>query len=341
MATKTPPPQYRPATTTSLSAFKTPQKPTPSQLAISNMAQLHEDDTRQYLKSVELFINNQRWTIQVGDLTMCNNQHKNNDINDDTTFTITAAAAYQPVQILSIYRKRQRNKLSSSGKKRKKRYETDVNVEVRYFYRGRDLDGWSQRCYCGDGDNVGNEEEVLESDRVEVVNASSLLGCLVLNAAHFSSGTASGVKANDEKKSASTQSAVPTVTMNYNHRLYLHREQDVLQFNPLKDAIDALLLRGIKTSGIMAENDEVKLATCDYLNLTIPNNDGGKDVEQVVILPPPTLSMQQQQQKEDGTSISSNRTTHYYPSCQLQFTTSPTVHRMNHYLSIGMCVLVM
>jgi len=266
----------------------------------------------------------------VGDLTMCNNQHKNNDINNDTPFTITAAAAYQPVQILSIYRKRQKNKLSSSGKKRKKRYETDVNVEVRYFYRGRDLDGWSQRCYCGghyDGDNVvGNEEEVLESDRVEVVNASSLLGCLVLNATHFNSSTASGVKANDDdKKSASTESAVPTVTMNYNHRLYLHQEQDVLQFNPLEDTTDALLLRGIKSSRIMTENDEVKLATCDCLNLTIPNNNNDENVDQVVILPPPTLSLQLQQ-KEDDTSISSNRTTHYYPSCQLQFTTSPTVH---------------
>eukprot|EP00986_Skeletonema_menzelii_P009191 scaffold4122_cov162-Skeletonema_menzelii.AAC.1 len=106
----------------------------------------------------------------------------------------------------------------------------------------------------------------------------------------------------------------------------------------MDDTLDALLVRGIKSSRVMADSEEVRLATCTYLNLTMmsDNSDGtngNKDgvnediMEQVVVqLPPPTVTLQQ---KEDGgVSTSADKSSiHYYPSCQVQFTkTSPTIH---------------
>ena len=304
------------------------------------------------------------WTVKVGDLaclqqiiieeppshsntTNSNDDDSTNKKHTTTPFILLATSTtehyYKPIQILSIYQERLKNKLSTSKRRRKKkRYNAMVFMEVRYFYRGNDLDERNQRYYCGGErgqqqqqqySSIGNgvdgggveEEEVFESDHVEVVNASSLLGRLVLNNSssnnappHCSNNKSCCLTAAaaDTDIDESAHSSVPTITMNYNHRLfYLHQEKDVLQFNPSSlgdddddDAKnnDALLLRGIKSSNIMSNNDKVKMATCNYLNLDIMSNDNDEDeegmtVEQVAVtLPPPTLTLLQQL-KDDGT----------------------------------------
>lgn len=326
-----------------------------------------------------------KWTVRVGDLACLQIEPPNNDhhcSNHDEDTPKTKPYYYQPIQILSIYQERQKNKLSTSDRKKRKRYTKDVFVEVRYFYRRGDLDERNQRYYyhSNDGEKVEveEEEEVLESDRVEVVHASFLLGRLVLNnnTSHCSNNNrlsaaaaaAAKATADNDDDNGGENASVPTVTMNYNHRLYLHQEKDVLQFNPLEDdttttattTTDALLTRGIQSSHIMGKDDKVKLATCNYLNLNMFGNniiegeEGDDDVDQVVTLPPPTLTLQQPKvdmsssspttkkvspnkrspkQHRPPPSLNNNEnsssittTTLYYPSCQIQFPASPTIH---------------
>ncbi|KAL7433937.1 hypothetical protein ACHAXM_003855 [Skeletonema potamos] len=315
----------------------------------------YDDDTKKNTKAVAttpgsfLSSSSNKWTVRVGDLACVRTIiQPHPPLHNATTTTTTNSNnqqqqqqqqhchhySYQPIQILSIYQERQKNKLStnkklSSSHRKKKRYTKDVFVEIRYFYKKSDLDERNQRYYDSSSSSKNNnmnhngeineeeeDEEVLESDRVEVVHASFLLGRLVLKSINNNnsnnsynnllSSTTTTKQENDNDENAS----VPTVTMTYNHRLYLHQEQDVLHFNPMEDITDALLLRGIQSSHIMRKDDKVKVATCNFLNIMTSDNNYNHDdnhpekegeggvVEQdavvvVVTLPPPTFTLQQ------------------------------------------------
>lgn len=330
------------------------------------MSPLYQDDTRKYYKSVELiprrdaFATGQNkdettWAVKVGDLAcMQLQQQEDGNINNVDQRLTPFTMAWQPIQILSIYRDRITSKLSTSkNSKRKKRLGSTVNVEIRYFYRLTDLDSRNQRYYCSncrtnDHGKTAGGEEVLESDRVEVIDASFLLGRLVLLHSDSSSNNNSISLAVGEAAlhHDNYDDVVPTVTLNYNNRFYLHQEKDVLQFNPVDDSIsNNLMIRGVKSSHIMANDEQVKIETCNYLNLNhmVANDndndedDGDDEMQQVVILPPPALTIHQHKDvisSPPSRSPNNNKqlskensiTIHYYSSCYIQFPASTTTH---------------
>ena len=223
-------------------------------------------------------------------------------------------------------------------------------MEIRCFYRLSDLRCDSdERCFRSYVDerrrgNSGNDveedemEEVFESDRVEVVDASFLLGRLVLQSDYYYGDKDCGDVATTTAASISSRrnaaagnnnggdEVVPTVTMKYNHHMYLHQAKDILHFHPTNyytttttttttktstkmTLLDELMIRGIKSSIVMTDNEQVKIETIKYLklmnntNLLLEGSGMGSSIEEggedntnkkeggVVTLPPPTLTI--------------------------------------------------
>ena len=266
------------------------------------MIVLYEDSDRDrlYLKSLDVIIGKDaksKWTVGVGDLCCLQITNADNEQQQQQQQGDLSDKTFQPVQILAIYQERLINKLSSRRKKKKKRWSSIVFVEVRYFYRGEDLKG-----HCSshrDNSRVNGQQVLLESDHVEVVQASLLVGKLVLKSPLFNNDNNNSVSMKDGKSEAAT---VPTVELDHNHCFYLHQQNDVVQFDTVNDTIEAFNLRGIKSSRVLKENEQVLEATCNYLNLTIPTGHND-DEDMTVKLPLPTLSLQ-----NDGkTSLNSER----------------------------------
>ena len=199
-----------------------------------------------------------------------------------------------------------------------------LQVEVRWFYRHHNLDyrnqeyekkniAWEKEKNrraekVGKGDDKENEEgeEIFETGHVAVLEASALLGRLVLkhpqNDNLFISNTDVGY-------------AVPTV-VNRCYRYYLHKEQDILQLCH----VDNMLSRGLECSGILQKSTKLRKKTYELFGLSPPqNNDddngcGTRQHERMIELPSPFFPCPKE------------RSEAYYTSCTIEHPLSQLTH---------------
>ena len=229
------------------------------------------------------FNSNASWCITIGDL-VCVQHPSSHSLNAPFT------TSWRPCQILSLFRERS-NKKGSKLSTRKKKWGA-MKMEVRWFYRIRDLDDRtlryekkllkkqsSNKKKKGGRRNDGEEEEFFETGHVEVLDASVLLGRLVLKHNHDVG----------KVKNDATNYPVPTV-VKCCHRYYLPKEQDVF------DIFDwgNMLTRGLECSE-MNENVTMKALKC--LSLTTSRSDNTKEIgdDPLVVLPCHTETVKQKE----------------------------------------------
>lgn len=171
-----------------------------------------------------------------------------------------------------------------------------VKVEVRWFYRILDLDS---RNLEFEKANKMSKDEILESGHVAVLDATLLLGKLVLR--HF-----------DGEEEHKTD--VPEVK-NLCYRYYLHEEKDILQ---LFDK-EGMVTRGLECSKHLQQYGELKKRSYQHLDLRIPENEGsgGNSKDQNMInLPPHSLHVKYKEGEKA-----------FYSSCFLTYPWSMLSHR--------------
>jgi hypothetical protein len=136
-------------------------------------------------------------------------------------------------------------------------------MEVRWFYRLSDLDG---RNAAFEKANKMCKDEILESGHVAIVDASSLLGRLVLRR---------NIEGEDRVES---NDGVPSA-VHLCCRFYLHEEKDILH---LFDG-HSKVVRGLECSEKLKQHREVKKLTYKYLKLAVPESEGSSSKDQNII----------------------------------------------------------
>ena len=279
---------------------------------------LYEDDTKQYFSNVEFIPrrdkfmksdpmsaptfnqknDNDTWCIKIGDLVCVEDPSSSslvNNLNDKKNITTPPGKIKQTVspftvkwrtcQMLAIFRKRVKKKLS------KTKHWGPLLMEVRWFYRHADLDDRNQRYEK----QTNGQSALFESDHVVVLDASLLLGRLILK--QYST-TKHNINENALKY------PVPTV-IGYCHQYYLHNEQDIIGLN---DWGDHMLSRGMECSEIMKKMS-VRKAACEYLDIPLPqSNANDMRNDNLVALPSPATNTK----FRDKAMV-------YYPYCNLAY----------------------
>ena len=237
---------------------------------------------------------NCNWAVTIGDLACIEaaaagggGEHPNGACGVTAPFSV----GWRPCQILSLFRERDK---STESKLSKKRRWGPLQAEVRWFYRHADLDD-RNRKYESAKKKAGGEE-VFESGHVSVVEASLLLGRLLLK-------RSPGEEGSDDF----LQYPVPTVEKHC-HRYYFRKDQDVFE------AFDGenMVRRGVECSDLL-KNEKVAAAVYRYLGLSPPK--GNVEGDGRIALPPPSKSV-----KLHGEVAA------YYSSCTLEHSWSQLKH---------------
>lgn len=275
------------------------------------------------------------WTIQIGDYAAIQvpKRSKRGDIENYPPggreyhpFTVS----WNPCQILTIFREKTdagANNDSDSVHETEERLGP-LKLEVRWFYRHSALDERNKRYIAdcekwekarrkklrkedrldtahADDDTNGKDGnvEIFETVHVAVIDASALLGKLVLK-----------LHPNDVVDTPNWYNSVPTVIA-LCKKFYLHREKDILQ---LYYHVEQMLTRGLECSEVLSNNARLRKATYKFLGMACPTRDDDDYAvkkQSWAKLPPPCIS---------GTIGDPNVA--YYSSCTLSHPWSQIKH---------------
>ncbi|KAL7543938.1 hypothetical protein ACHAXR_013332 [Thalassiosira sp. AJA248-18] len=287
---------------------------------------LYEDDTKQFHSHVQCIPRrdkfmksdpmskptfnqhneNDTWRVSIGDLACIENSNADNEKKKyppgKTKVAAPFTAVWRPCQILSLFRQRVKKKLAT------KKCWGPLKMEVRWFYRTADLDDRNRhyekppKKKGGSSNSSGKMHgEVFETNHVAVLEASLLLGRLVLKHDHH-----------DKAGNNFLEYPIPTV-VNPCYRYYLHEEQDVFE---VYDYEESILTRGLECSK-MLQHEAVRKAAYKYLGLSPSRRCGGGEMghDSMVLLPPPAKTIQY---KEECNT--------FYASCTLTHPWSQFTH---------------
>lgn len=290
--------------------------------------------------------------VQVGDL-MCMMdstidsssslvQHHSTPLLSSTTNSNESSLSYRhqpfnvpwrPCQILSIFRERILNKLSS-----KKKQYGPLLVEIRWFYRQSDIDdtasnrasnstttgiqGYKNKTTKkkrmrddvhqnnnndgGDDNDNSDDDEVFETSHVVVLPASFLLGRLDLR----TRTERKACKYDDNVDSCMQQTLAPAVMVSC-CKFYFHQGHEIvnIRLDDIGGEKNTVVLRGLECSEVLQNDHILKEATYTSLNYTTPTTHD--NVAMKVDLPSPILS-----------TISAV----YYASCSLAHPLTQLIH---------------
>ena len=237
------------------------------------------------------------WQIKIGDLVCVQVPDPTDTSAGDDYYPPGRAVAVMPFtvpwkccQLVSFFREVQKKKLS-----KKKMSYGNLLMEVRWFYSYGDLDPRSQQY---ESESV---DEIYETDHVVVLDASLILGRLVL-----------GETSADESK----KYPVPTVARQC-RKIFFHQNKDLVELFDTTSSTRSS--RGVSLSVTMNEGSAAaRDATCKFFGITASRPATSR--AQLVVLPEPELVSMVSLVKDKAKSA-------FYTSCLLAHPLSQWIHK--------------